>query len=518
MDRGKYLLKNEDRVKFRIRVPRELWDWLPKIIARDLSAPDTTEIGSRCQACGQRLRSLFDRAVKGMVDRTLLRELVNEICNEELYTHTPPAEIVNIRQPIPTQPDLLQAFLAQVLRSLNININLPTVPNQPQEPLETAVVSKAPTPHQIHTLRETCDLYFKEKGSNVGVNPKTEKDRRNSLSLLMEYLGEDFDIGKITRGMMVDVRMNLLQKYPLHRKKLYPNMPLMDVLRLKTVKAYISESTQSRYMEFWSGFFNWAVQADYIAKNPAAGLYDRSEFYDVRELRPPFTIPELTAIFTMIADLPNRPRFMTKLYPMRYWVNLLALYQGMRLNEICQLYLDDIVMEEGLPCIRIRPDRERQQKVKNKSSIRTIPIHSTILRLGFLEYCRQIREVSETTSGVLFPPATALDGGYQRKMQQFNALIHSLPGMDSRKSIHSYRHNFDTELLNKGAKEYFILCLDGHTRTGELMSRYAKPDLHKLQETLELVTYDGFDVFGCLGKQPISDELIAEQARAFFLS
>jgi len=90
--------------------------------------------------------------------------------------------------------------------------------------------------------------------------------------------------------------------------------------------------------------------------------------------------------------------------------------------------------------------------------------------------------------------------------------------MDSRKSIHSYRHNFDTELLNKGAKEYFILCLDGHTRTGELMSRYAKPALHKLHETLELVTYDGFDVFGCLGKQPISDELIAEQARAFFLS
>jgi len=518
MDRGKYLLRDGKRTKFRIKVPRELWDWLPKIIARDVSAPDTTEIGLRCRACGQRLRALFDRAVKGMVDRTALRELVNEICHEELYRNTPPAEIVDIRQPIPTQPDLLQAFLAQVLRSLNININLPPVPNPPIESPEGRIEPQAPVTSRIHTLRDTCDLYFKEKGSNVGVNPKTEKDRRNSLSLLMEYLGGDFDIAKITRGMMVDVRMNLLQKYPLHRKKLYPNMPLMEVLRLKTVKAYISESTQSRYMEFWSGFFNWAVQADYITKNPAAGLYDRSEFYDVRELRPPFTIQELTSIFTMIADLPNRPRFMTKLYPMRYWVNLLALYQGMRLNEICQLYLDDIVMEEGLPCIRIRPDRERQQKVKNKSSIRTIPIHSTILRLGFLGYCREIRDVHEGANGVLFPPATALDGGYQRKMQQFNALIHSLPGMDPRKSIHSYRHNFDTELLNKGAKEYFILCLDGHTRTGELMSRYAKPDLHKLRETLELVTYDGFDVFVCLGKQPIPDELIAEQARAFFLS
>lgn len=130
-----YFHKEGQRVRFWIRTPRKLWDWLPKIIARDVSTSDTTEIGSRCQACGQRLRSLFDRAVKGMVDRTALRELVNEICRDELYRNTPPAEIVNIRQPIPTQPDLLQAFLAQVLRLLNININLPTVPNQPQEPV-----------------------------------------------------------------------------------------------------------------------------------------------------------------------------------------------------------------------------------------------------------------------------------------------------------------------------------------------------------------------------------------------
>ena len=223
-----YFHDEGQRARFWIRTPRKLWDCLPKIIARDLNAPDTTDIGSRCLACGQRLRSLFDRAVKGMVDRTLLRELVNEICNEELYRNTPPAEIVNIRQPIPTQTDLLQTFLAQVLKSLNINLNLPPIFKPQQEASKTVIVSHAP----VHTLRKTCDQYFKEKGSNVGVNPKTEKDRRNSLSLLMEYLGDDFDIGKITRGMMVDIRMNLLQKYPLHRKKLYPNLPLKEVYPL----------------------------------------------------------------------------------------------------------------------------------------------------------------------------------------------------------------------------------------------------------------------------------------------
>ncbi len=510
-----YLLKEPDRIRFRIRTPKKLWDCLPKIIYQELKEqPDTPEIKSRCQACGERLRNLFGRAVRGMVDRTVLRALVNEICNEELYRNTPSPEIVEVRQPIPTQNDLLQGVLAQVLRSLNITLNL--TPNQNIVPPQPGPVEVPVCAEVHHKLSEVCELYLKEKATGSNVNPKTEKDRRNSLSLLVEYLGNDFDVCRFNRALMIDLRTNLLKKYPLHRKKLYPGMALKDVLKLKDVKAYISETTMTRYLEFWNGFFNWAVQADYMTKNPATGLSDRSAFYDVRELRPPFTIPELNSIFTMIADLPNRPRFVQKLYPMRYWVNLLALYQGMRLNEICQLYLDDIVMEEGLPCIRIRPDKERKQKVKNKSSIRTIPIHSTILRLGFIGYCQKIREENGTMDCGLFPPATALDGGYQRKMQQFNALIHSLPGMDQRKSIHSFRHNFDTELLNKGAQEYFILCLDGHTRTGELMSRYAKPDLHKLHSTLELVTYDGFDVFRCLNQQPISEEAIKDQIKGFF--
>ena len=98
----------------------------------------------------------------------------------------------------------------------------------------------------------------------------------------MEYLGGDFDIGKLNRAVMIDVRCNLLKKYPKNRKKLYPGVPLAEILKLKNVKEYISECTMTRYMEFWNGFFNWAVQADFMVKNPASGLSDRSEFCDVR--------------------------------------------------------------------------------------------------------------------------------------------------------------------------------------------------------------------------------------------
>ena len=103
----------KDRLRFWMKTPKQLWDWLPKIISRELKQPDTADIRSRCQACGERLRNLFGRAVKGMVDRTVLRALVDEICNEELYQDTATsAEIVDVRQPIPVQPDLLQGFLS----------------------------------------------------------------------------------------------------------------------------------------------------------------------------------------------------------------------------------------------------------------------------------------------------------------------------------------------------------------------------------------------------------------------
>ena len=152
-----YYHMEKDRLRFWIRTPKQLWDWLPKIIVRDLKQPYTAEIRSRCQACGERLRNLFGRAVKGMVDRTVLRALVNEICNEELYRNIPKPEIVEVRQPIPTQSDLLQGVLAQVLRSLNINLNFN--PPQPQEPIQTVPVESLP----VHTLSETCELYLKEK-------------------------------------------------------------------------------------------------------------------------------------------------------------------------------------------------------------------------------------------------------------------------------------------------------------------------------------------------------------------
>src|SRR5262249_4451784 len=55
-----------------------------------------------------------------------------------------------------------------------------------------------------------------------------------------------------------------------------------------------------------------------------------------------------------------------------YWVPVIACLMGMRLEEICQLWLDDIIDEGGVWCIDIWEGPEPQ--LKNGPSARRIPI------------------------------------------------------------------------------------------------------------------------------------------------
>ena len=79
--------------------------------------------------------------------------------------------------------------------------------------------------------------------------------------------------------------------------------------------------------------------------------------------------------------------------PHKLWFPLIALFSGMRQGEICQLFCDDIMTVNGVPCFRIRTCQERKQGVKTEQSQRTIPIHPVLLQLGFLEFIESRRRL-----------------------------------------------------------------------------------------------------------------------------
>lgn len=358
------------------------------------------------------------------------------------------------------------------------------------------------------TIQQLIEAYLGEKKAG-GTTQRNLVRYRGRIAPLAEIFGPDRPAASITREEMVKVNTDVLLVYPKNRNKKYPGKSLKELLSMEPKPEPIEEGSRVHFMEDFHTFFNWAFACGHILRNPLTKLVKRrKKIRIVSELRPAFTMLELEKIFRDIADMPNQPRFVKKLYPYRLWIPLFGLYQGMRLNEICQLFLDDIFVQDGIPCIRIHDNPERNQHVKNQFSNRSIPMHSTLLKLGFFDYYFETLNDPQRPNDQLFPMLTYQEG-YQRKMQSFNHRIHCLI-KDKRKSFHSFRHNFDTELSNKEPNAFLIQCLDGHARQGELGGRYSIGQIEPMKRTLEKLDYK-LDIFACLNRAPLSSDKINQQ-------
>ena len=84
-----------------------------------------------------------------------------------------------------------------------------------------------------------------------------------------------------------------------------------------------------------------------------------------------------------------------------FWIPLIALYTGARLNEICQMTTDDIITKEGVDCFSINDNAGK--RVKTFAGIRIVPIHPALKKMGFLKYVEQRRLDKHNKAQALFP-------------------------------------------------------------------------------------------------------------------
>ena len=64
-----------------------------------------------------------------------------------------------------------------------------------------------------------------------------------------------------------------------------------------------------------------------------------------------------------------------------YWIPLIGLFTGMRINEICQLRIDDVYKDGKNYVFNIVESKDTQ--LKSNSSERIIPVHPHLIKLGF---------------------------------------------------------------------------------------------------------------------------------------
>jgi len=175
-----------------------------------------------------------------------------------------------------------------------------------------------------------------------------------------------------------------------------------------------------------------------------------------------------------------------------YWLPVLALYSGARLEEMGQSLCSDIKHERGIYYLDINGDGPGKS-LKTASSWRKAPIHPVLVKLGFLAYVDALRTDGEPQ---LFP-GLKLDrrgkrtANYSRAFGQYKRAI----GIDDpRKVFHSFRHTFKQACRGGAANEEVHDALTGHS-SGSVGRSYGAVPLKTLADAIGKVRYElpGFD-------------------------
>jgi integrase len=221
--------------------------------------------------------------------------------------------------------------------------------------------------------------------------------------------------------------------------------------------------------------------------------------------RRPYSIDDLNLIFgALCREHPRDPRQRNH----RFWLPLLALYQGGRQAEFGQALLTDIQVEDGIPCFEIEGRAEEGTRVKNQGSNRRIPLHPEVIRLGFLDYVEGLRQAGERR---LFPLLRASDG---RKctvqyVKHYGKWLRTLGITDPKKVFHSFRHTFKQAARHIPEQWSDVLCGHAHDSEGRKYGEW--PVVHQFPYLVK-ITYPGLVIDAVPPAKVI--KFLAKRARA----
>jgi integrase len=174
--------------------------------------------------------------------------------------------------------------------------------------------------------------------------------------------------------------------------------------------------------------------------------------------------------------------------PFHYWLPLMGLLTGARLSELAQLHVADCIERDGHLCLSINVDDDLGQKsVKNSNSIRLVPLHTELVRLGFSEFVRAQRQKGHTK---LFPeiPLQAKKTASHAPSKWFARYREKQGVSGPHWDFHSFRVTFITRLLDQNAPQHQVAQLVGHEKGLITSDVYWRPDLGVLARLIELVT------------------------------
>jgi integrase len=270
------------------------------------------------------------------------------------------------------------------------------------------------------------------------------------------------------------------------------DVPLADVTRAMASDFLdareMSNRTRNNYTMTLKCVFECARRRGrFQGENPFVGMRAKV----AKSSYAPFTVAELQALLGALPrdTTPKRHTPETALP----WVALIALYTGARLEEIAQLTTTDVREEQANDATVwvIDVHNGGDNKLKNESAARLIPVHSELVHAGLLAYVKAL------PAGPLFPGLTrrASKGGKigARLGELFRKKLVALGLKREGLCFHSFRHTVAGRLDAAGVPQSDAARVLGHAVNGMSYGTYSQagPGLKRVAAVVERIEYEG---------------------------
>ena len=327
-------------------------------------------------------------------------------------------------------------------------------------------------------LRELHEIWRGEKQRSQ----KTIDDNLLYVDRFVDLVG-DVPVDQIKREHIRKYR-DALKQYPRSPPAEYARGRVEDALawaRAHPKERRLTPRTiNAKGLRSISTLMDLALLEGHIDANPCLKLRLEDESQG-DAVRLPFDYGDLNKLFS--SPLFSHEKWLPKTggYEAAFWMPLIALFAGARLEEIGQLLVSDIkhsgdyhyfsmtTLEDSSaqgsdapdPRSRLAPRVGQLKSLKTRTSRRRVPVHPVLVELGFLDFvARRTRESGERLFNHVHGYRGRITKNWSRWWGRYqNKHVTDMP----EKVFHSFRHNFTDALRAAEVQRQHVKALLGHS-------------------------------------------------------
>lgn len=322
----------------------------------------------------------------------------------------------------------------------------------------------APQPPVLHAspqpAKKISDAFAEYVSERIKGERWTEKTRLETEAMcrdMCEIIG-DRAISLVGKEEMRTYKQVLMRLPPNRRKRsAYRDKSIAEIMAMPDIPQTLSVKTINDILGAMSSFFAWAVNQGYLTANPATGLR-LAETRRADEQRAEFSTEQLRTMFLGEEYRARRSGGHDRM-PYQFWLPLLGLFTGARIEELASLRIFDIVSVEEIPMLDINT-HEGKKRLKTANARRRIALHPELIALGFLDYVEAQKQRGYMD---LFPELGVRRGRKGITASRWFARFLDRHGMTERELVfHSFRHTWINALKQAGVEKSLVQEMAGH--------------------------------------------------------